>query len=338
MKVVVRADGSTEIGYGHLVRTGALAEELLAKGHDVTYATETPEGVREVCPQEVRTLRIADGAEPAALLDTVEDVVDAVVIDSYHTDADYQRTVQKRFPLALISDDARYPLYADLVVNGNLYAEDVDYEVRSPEPVWCLGPDYLLLQEPIATLAQRDPPWRQEPRRAIVTMGGSDVAHLTPTVVRAFENSNLQVDAIVGPGVSERREERIRKAAADIDTDVRVDRDPPDLAKRLFEADLGVCTASSTVYECLALGTPIACLPVVENQEPIAEALRSADAATVLDRDADRPAFRAAIDRYCRDPDLRRERRQRGQVLVDGEGTRRVCAELLSLPDRNWPR
>ena len=53
MHLAIRSDGGPDIGYGHLVRTGALAERALEAGDRVTYATRTPGPAREVCPDGV---------------------------------------------------------------------------------------------------------------------------------------------------------------------------------------------------------------------------------------------------------------------------------------------
>ena len=335
MHLIIRADGGPEIGFGHLVRTSVLASELLRRGHSVTYATTTPESVADVCPAGVETVELPARTDVSPFRELIEEGADVVLIDSYLADEDYQRAVRDLVPLAVVSDDTRHPICADLVINGNLGATNLDYEVLGDEPTWCLGPNYLLLRESITELATREPPWHEEPERALVIMGGSDIANLTPTVIRAFEGFDLSVEAIVGPGFSERQERDVRAAATDVSTDVQVTRDPDDLAERMFRADFAVSTASSTTYELLALGTPIVSRPVADNQEPIAAALRERDAATVLERGQGEVAFQDAIREYMSDATLRRDRRERGRALVDGKGALRVYTEVLSLVDEN---
>jgi spore coat polysaccharide biosynthesis predicted glycosyltransferase SpsG len=189
----------------------------------------------------------------------------------------------------------------------------------------------VLLRSEIRDRAEDDPPWREQPERALVMMGGSDISNLTPTVVRAFDGFDIHVDAIVGPGVSETREQSIRTAANEISPAVSVVRDPDDLVERMFQADFAVSTASSTTYELFALGTPIISIPVADNQEPIARSLHERDAATVLERGAGMEAFRDVIETYVTDPVLRRKRREFGRQLVDGRGSRRICTEVLSM-------
>lgn len=335
MYVVVRADGGPEIGYGHLVRTGALASELLARGHEVTYVTTTPEHVREVCPDGMDTVTIPSREDPAPVWKFTRDHADVVVLDSYLADGTYQKQLREFSSLVVIADDTRHRIAADVLVNGNLYAPDLEYDAIGAEPTWCLGPKFLLLRQEITEYTLMDPPWCETPARAIVTMGGGDIAELTPTVIRAFDGFDIHVDAVVGPGFSAEQEATIREIADDVNSDVHVVRDPDDLPKRMFQADFAVTTASTTTYELLALGTPIINLPVVDNQKLIAEALREHDAATVLEDTAGVDAFSDAIGNYVSDRSLRRKRRETGRDLVDGRGVNRVLRKVLSAGDSN---
>lgn len=332
MHVVLRADGGPEIGYGHLIRSGSLVQEVLARGHIVTVATTTPRPARAVFPDTVKIVDLPARGDPAPFVARFESVdPDVVFTDAYPIDTEYQCAIRNRAPLAILQDDARHAVCADLLVNGNLYATDLDYEFVGQKPVTCLGTDYVLLRSEIRKRAADAPPLRKQPERAIVTMGGSDIASLTPTVVRAFDGIDLHVDAVVGPGFSAQQEKDVRRAARESSADVRVTRDPDDLVELMIQADLAVSTASTTTYELLALGTPIVSIPVADNQVPIAAELRKRDAATVLERENSKGSFRDAIEEYVGDFELRRERRRRGRELVDADGVERAVAEVLSI-------
>ena len=335
MHIAIRADGGPDIGYGHLVRSNTLAEGFLADGNTVTIATTT-QSVQEVFSDAIHIVELSSRGNPKPFVEWLKTKTpDAVFKDAYPVDTAYQQAIRKRVPLAVLQDDARHAVCADLFTNGNLYAPDLDYEYVGEKPTTCLGTNYILLRSEIRNRAGDAPPWRQEPERALVTMGGSDMRNLTPIIIEAFDGFDLRVDAIVGPGFSEKQERDIRTVAADVSTDVHVARDPDDLPERMFRADFAVSTASSTVYELLALGTPVVCQPIADNQDLIAVALERRNAATVLNRDAGEEAFRRAIEKYVDDPTLRRERRELGCELVDGNGTKRVCSEILSLVDQN---
>jgi UDP-2,4-diacetamido-2,4,6-trideoxy-beta-L-altropyranose hydrolase len=330
MWVVIRADGGPEIGYGHLVRTGALAEAVLERGHDVTCATTTPEIARSVHPDPVTVLSLDPDDERETFPAWVRDEQPEVVLtDSYEIDTPYQRALTSTTrPLVVVLDDTRHTICADVLVNGNVYAPELDYDYEGEEPEWCLGLDYLLLREAISTRASGDAPWRSPPERALVTMGGSDIRGTTPDVLPAFEGTDLTVDVIVGPGFDDGTTRQTERVAAEVEADIRVTRDPPDFAERMFQADLAVSATGSTSYELLALGTPTIGIPQADNQLPIAEALADRGAMVHL------PAARLdglgeTLSGLVADTDRRRSLRQRGEALVDGRGTDRVCDVLI---------
>jgi UDP-2,4-diacetamido-2,4,6-trideoxy-beta-L-altropyranose hydrolase len=298
--LTIRADGGPEIGYGHLIRSNALAEEILSRDHAITVATTTPQPARSVFPDAVEITELPSRGDLGPFVDWLDtNQPDAVFTDSYPIDTEYQRAVRDRVPLTVLQDDGRHAVCADLFVNFNLYASDLDYEFVGQPPKTYLGTDYVLLRSEIRNRGEDEPPWREQPERALVTMGGSDVANLTPTVLHAFDGFDIHVDTIVGPGFSNAQEEAIRAAAEKISADISIVCDPDDLVERMFQADFAVSTSSLTTYELLALGTPVVCVPVADNQEPVARSLREHDAGFVLERMADREAFRCGIERYC---------------------------------------
>lgn len=329
MHLAIRADGGPEIGYGHLVRSSAVAEVATSTDARVTVATTTPDSARDVFPDQIAVHTLPSRHDPAPFGRWLDETsVDVVFADAYPVDTDYQCAIRERVPLVVHQDDTRHTICADALVNGNLYAPDLEYEFVGDRPDQYLGPDYALLRAAVREAARRDPPWREEPERALVTMGGSDTENLTPTVVRAFDGFDLTVDVVVGPGVSAEHERTIRTVANGVSAATRVVRDPDDLVERMYQADFAVATASSTTYELLALGTPLVSVPVVDNQRSLADVLRRLDIGTVVDPDTGVDGLRTAISDYCERGSLRRNRARKGRSLVDSRGAERVHAAI----------
>lgn len=327
MRVTVRADGGPNRGFGHLIRTGAIAAGFLSREDEVTYHTRSPDAVRKVCPPAVEVVTLSEETPDRAYASRLDaDPPDLALTDSYEADTAIQRAVTGRVPVhAVVVDDARHDLHATHAINGNVYAHAVEYGWTGSEPTWLLGPEYLPIRREIR--ARRDAPtFCDPPERLLVTMGGSDIGDATPTVVRALDGLDLEVTVVVGPGFTNR--DRIAAAAAAVDAAVDVRVDPPDLPAMMADADLAVSAAGSTVYELLALGTPSVVIPQAPNQRPIAEALAERG---VVDRlPPDRPdAIRDRVRGLATDADRRRRYHEQGRRLVDCRGAERIRDALV---------
>jgi UDP-2,4-diacetamido-2,4,6-trideoxy-beta-L-altropyranose hydrolase len=332
MHVAIRADGGPGIGYGHLVRSRALAEELLTRGHTVTVATTTPDPAQTVFPDIVERVPLPSRGDPEpfiAWLDTA--APDIVFTDSYPVDTAYQRAIRQRVPLAIVQDDARHAVCADLLLNGNLYAADLDYTFEGSPPETCLGSEYVLLREEIRQLITGEEPFAPAPESLVVMMGGTDVRNSSPMILEAIDESDYteHVTVVMGPGYD--NVATIRDTAATLSQPIECVRDPDDLPARMRDADIAITSTGTTVYELLGLQTPFIGIPQVANQEIIADALETRELAAVLATDAPRERVVTALDEFVADTAFRRQIHRIGPTVVDGRGVVRVADAVLDL-------
>jgi len=323
MRVAIRADGAHDIGLGHLYRSAIVAEALVGCGHDVTTVTRTPEHAAQVTPDGVAVAEIPSTSDEAIAVANwiVENNIDAVVTDSYDINTSYQRTLGSTdAKLTVMLDDARFPIAADILVNGNLYAPELEYEWEGEEPTWCLGTDYLLLREPFRTYAEKVQPFPDTVEDIVVTMGGVDLENRTPTAMQALDRFDVPVTVIVGPGFT--TEDEIRATAAELDGEITIREDPEDLPQVFLNADLAVCTLGTTTYELLATQTPIVGIP--DNDTPIPEALDARAAAIVLSTYPDIEDIASGVRAVFESSDLRRMLWRSGGELVSGAGPANV--------------
>ncbi|AZH26319.1 PseG/SpsG family protein [Haloplanus aerogenes] len=335
MHVALRADGGSDIGMGHLVRVATLATAMTDRGHDAMLLTETPEAAAAVSPASLPIDTDIDAALKTTAFDAL--IVDlpaesrSPTVELASLDL-YERLAARVPALVVIEDYVDRTVHADLLINGHIYAHRAGYRWTGTEPKWLLGGNYVILDEEIRTLAARTPPWRDPPERCLVSMGGSDVASVTPTAMRAFGGRSVSVDVIVGPGFDEATRETIEEAAKAVDCQFTLHEDPEDLATLMFDADIAVSALGLMTYEFLALGTPIVGAVTAPDQRPKARALRDDDAGVVVD-DLEASSFRDALDSLLLDADRRRTVRDRGRELVDPDGVKRIVDTIADLPD-----
>lgn len=353
MHFAIRADGNTDIGYGHLVRTGVLAQEFLKRGHEVTYLTKTPLTVASVCPNSVKTYQLANEQADGVEKWLKKNDPRILLTDTYGINADYQKTLCKYVPVfATITDDTRFTLCCDVNINGNVHAPKLNYDWVGKKPQMLLGTEYLLLRDTFQHLSQEMLQWRHPPERALITFGGSDMNNTTPDAVRAFDGCDLDVDIIIGPGFTNKSE--ITEAARRTDATFEIAEDPDDLPERMLNADFAVSATGSTVYELLVTGTPVIGVPQTNNQVPVINELSSRGAIISLNREnvvtfdeqishSESPRMgninskalvselTDAIAKMTRDGNFRSKLRNKGISLVDGEGSNRVFKQLIEI-------
>ncbi|WP_423751530.1 UDP-2,4-diacetamido-2,4,6-trideoxy-beta-L-altropyranose hydrolase [Salinirarus marinus] len=335
MHLTIRADGGSDIGYGHLVRTTALAREAHSRGHTVTYATTTPSAVRDVCSVPIETVTLPVRDDPSPFVDWIRRTnPDVAYTDAYPVDTNYQCAVREQIPLVVAQDDARHTICADAFVNGNLYANELTYDYVEPEPVWHLGPEYLLLRDEVARLAKETPPWRETVSEVLITMGGSDIRGMTPTAMCALDGLEANLTVVIGPGFSNGNE--IRRMASDVEICCSVVETPPNLLELMFDADLAITACGSTVYELLALGTPAVAVVQAANQRHIASVLNDKNLATVLPFDTSVADIRAAVFDLLDNPVQRRRYRENGQNIVPATGSKNVCDVVISTSEQSF--
>lgn len=325
MKVAIRADGGPAIGYGHLVRTAALATELLERNHSVLYFTTTPQSIREVCPSAVEVIELStadDGAECARELRSEK--IHAVVTDSYHVVSQYQQELSESVEtVAVFQASDEYTLNCDILINSHLFALELEYDYVGPEPLWCLGVDYCLLREEFNQFAQNEPRWRETAAKALIIMGGSDVNNITPEAMRAFDGCNLSVDVIIGPGYT--NHEEIERTAETVNCNFSLHNNPSNLAELMFEADFAVSALGTTVYELLATNTPIVGISQAENQKRIARMIHQRDLGIIVDSKTD---IREGVKQYTTESRTRWKVFHKYQGLIDGNGPKRVADSI----------
>lgn len=338
--LLLRADASTIIGLGHVMRLLALAQAYRDRGGPVHWAfAEMPGRVRErlladrICLHEL-DVRPGSAADAQATVQIAYSVAAPwVVLDGYRFDAQYQRTVKATGVSLLVLDDlAKEPLYdADIVVNQNVHAETLNYRVR-PTTRLLLGPRYVLLRDEFRTLKGIGRSSASSVRRILVTFGGSDPENLTSRVLEAVDAMALAEIAIdVVMGSANPHIETVRRLVANARSHVRLFCDVDDMADLMAEAGIALSAAGVTALELAFTGVPTILCATSENQEPALAAFQAHGAALSIGsaRSVSNDTIRAAVSRLLRDEALRLTLSVQAQNLVDGAGTTRVLQTMF---------
>jgi spore coat polysaccharide biosynthesis predicted glycosyltransferase SpsG len=350
LRILYRADGSAEIGTGHLLRGTLLARALAPGGTpgissselQLTFLTRAhPWAIARIEQARLPYQALPVDASPAAELEALQSACralrpDLAVVDLLDTGTQPDLCAALRetgVPVLTFDNTGPGRLSADEVIN---------FLVRDPDPAALLargvalleGPEYATLlpeYEGVNRIPKRIAP---RARQLLVSVGGGDAAGLALKAVRALAHLPDPPEATVAVGSAFPHAEELARLAEKSPTPVTVRRDLPSLLPEFQRADMAVVAGGLTMHEALATGTPVLALcQEVWHQQFLAGWLAERGAMVDLGRGdtADEAAVAAAIEALAGDPERRAALSRTGQALVDGAGTRRVAARMRAL-------
>ncbi|CAN5355269.1 UDP-2,4-diacetamido-2,4,6-trideoxy-beta-L-altropyranose hydrolase [soil metagenome] len=337
-EVWFRVDADRNIGSGHLVRCGLLADALGACGIRSTFLVDsTPD---ELCKSledgghSVRRLRagkllpetMAEGA-PSLL------VIDLDRPEYY--DTQWQQSLRARgVRLMMITFRSDRRFAADLVLNQNLLASAAEASLESGAKL-LLGPRFALLAPEFRALHERPPRTVEMSCNVLVTFGGADRRDLTSRTVTALSRMEVaprRLVVVVGSLYSRLAELEAMLAEHDeLNTELQVATER--MPELMGEADLAVTSGGLTAWELACAGVPNVIVSSSERERLTGVHLDRQGLAHFAGHhdQTDGEAIRGAVEELLADVERRRGLAFAGRRLVDGRGLDRVLETMLAL-------
>ncbi len=259
MNVLIRADASSSIGLGHIMRTQVLAKEF----EHVSFACfENP----LTLPYPIHWLKSMEVSELIALVHALH--VDLLVIDHYGIDDEAERTIKAQTDVTLmVLDDTYERHHCDILLNHNICADASRYEgLVPPHCTLRCGGAFTLLREEF-TLEKE---CVREREGVLIALGGSDVLNLTPQILALLPKS-VHVTLITS---SANANLSALRRAAQVREHTELIIDASDMARRLHACALAVVSSSTLSQEALFLDTPILAIQTAPNQSEMADYLQ----------------------------------------------------------------
>ena len=332
MRVLVRADGSGAMGVGHVMRCLALAEELRARGEQVTFASASlPERLRgPLLAAGVMLERVdvpAGGADDGRRSAEIAAGMAAhwIVIDGYQFGQNYFAALQPSSRRLLVLDDVGSTpcRSADVILNQNPSASAGMYDDAGENALLLLGPRYALLRRQFKRAqAMRKIPSRAD--RLLITLGGGANAGTCVQLIERLMRelpSSADVAIVRGPA----HDEAFTAFDGNTAGRVRILQSVDDMASLMACAELAIAGGGSTCLELAFMGVPTCIITMADNQRGMARSLEEAGAALSLGPWDDRPDQVRAIVGLAADRGRREEMARRARALVDGQGVERVA-------------
>ncbi|AKQ44785.1 hypothetical protein TH63_02735 [Rufibacter radiotolerans] len=272
-KIFFRADGSSDIGLGHLVRSSALADMLKEK-FDCVLATRceiyTVIETLKSSFSEIISLPEQEYSLEAKLMADMIPSQSLIVLDGYNFDSTYQELlVNNGFDLFSIDDIHAFQFHSKVIINHAGGIDPLDYRAL-PTTQFFLGPRYSLLREPFLKAAKQ----RRNSitnKNCFVCFGGADPDNKTLEILK---NKNIRESAYfdnfhVVVGGAFKHKEALESYIQNQDITLYYALTSEEMVSLMQHCSYAICSPSSIVYEYMSVGGIVFLEQIADNQSDI---------------------------------------------------------------------
>ncbi len=261
-RLLVRADGNSQIGYGHLMRCMAIANENVFS--EIVWFSNDP--IEDLLSENLNTAFSFVKIDNEKTFFHALSAEDFVVLDGYYFDLAYQKQLkQTGATLILIDDLAANPVCADIIINPSpgVAAKQYQNEIAG---IYLLGIEYAILRAPFLALAQQEQ-LIKEPGSVLICMGGADPANFTLRVLTSCLTAPFtRIHVVIGGAYLHPNPEYQF-------TDSRIKfhghLSAEDMAALMRKCEFGIYPASGILLEGLAAQQQIITGTTAENQREV---------------------------------------------------------------------
>ncbi|WP_019988969.1 UDP-2,4-diacetamido-2,4,6-trideoxy-beta-L-altropyranose hydrolase [Rudanella lutea] len=261
--ILFRADGNTQIGMGHLMRSLALAI-ILGDAFNCRFAICQP-------TPAVNALLLGHGF-PVLSLDTqhIDELIphtqaeDILVLDGYHFDEAFQKVLRgKVHKLVFIDDLMRGHQVADVILNHTAGIPATEYEAE-PYTQFLLGPRYALVN-PLFKAARL----HTSANDILINLGGADIQNISHTLTEWLIKHYPKCSLRVVLGSANPHVATFSNFPQDRLT-VLQSLSVAQMAHEIDHCRLAIVSCSTIAYEVASVGRPFIGILTADNQKRLA--------------------------------------------------------------------
>lgn len=279
MRIFFRADGNKVIGWGHVMRSLAIASAAYNDGVECFFicadskmkALIESKGFQVFVLNTEYTIMIDEKNDLVKLLKTYKP--DYLFVDSYYVSDEYFSIINGFTSVVYIDDVYAFPYNVNYLINYNIDAsEQMYYELYQNKemPYLMIGPKYTPLRSEFKFRSSKT---RERVSDVFVSTGGSDKLRLVLNIINELLSTkeltyDIKYHFILGGGEYEKKE--IYDLAQNNDWLILYE-NVNNIADIMCSCDIAISAAGNTLYELCACGIPTITYVLADNQIGSAE-------------------------------------------------------------------
>lgn len=274
MNILIRADSSSSIGTGHIMRDLVLAKQY--KNENIIFATQNLDGninhkIIEA-GYKIELLKSNDFEELNDLIKILN--IDMVIIDNYNIDYSFEKKLKElnQSLKIFVFDDTYEKHFCDILINHNISANEKKYKNLVPNncELRC-GSKYTLLRDEFLEAKKQKNSIKKDKKikTIFVAMGGADHSNINIDIlkvvnkIRKKNKKNIEVN-IVSTNANKNLEKL--KIYCKNKKWINLYINSKQIAKLMIKSDFVIVTPSVTVNEVYYLNLPMIAIKTADNQ------------------------------------------------------------------------
>ncbi len=258
--ILFRADSSSTIGTGHIMRNLVLAKEF--EGDNIIFATIDLEGnINHKILESGYRVEVLKSNSIDELNGIIKKFsIDMMVVDHYEINCHNEKELKTKNPnLKIMALDDNYNRhYCDILLNHNIYADKKRYIDLVPKgcEIRC-GAKYTLIRDEFKKERER--------KRVLLAMGGADHSNINTLILKVLHKfPNVEVNVVTT--TANKRLDRLKK---DIKYKnwVTLHVNSTKIAKLIKNSDFAITTPSVMLHEIIFMGLPFIAIKTASNQD-----------------------------------------------------------------------
>ena len=273
MKIIFRADGNGDIGYGHISRLNAFANFIKNKYvFSFLIRNNTNKKIINQCFSIIEIPNKLNIQDELVWIRSKFNPKDHLIItDGYQFDSNYQKTIKKSgYKLICIDDMIENYMYADSVINHAIGVEKNNY-IGEKYVNYYLGSEYALLRK---SFIKKTKYIDIKFETAFVSFGGTNSCRITMSAVQSLLNLKKFNKIFVVAGKSFTNKKSINFLRENDKTELFLDIGEDLMSQLMRIADFAIVPSSTISYELASLRCSIASGYTTKNQFNLYEGLR----------------------------------------------------------------
>ena len=268
--ILFRADASSTIGTGHIMRDLVLAQRLQQEHPKATiiFATLPLEGNldKKIVQSGFKHISLTSHKTKELIQFIKKNKVDLLVVDHYDVTHKKEKKIKQKTGVKILAFDDTYEKHhCDIVLNHNINAKKKRYKNLVPKQCKVLcGEKYTLLRDEFYQAKQHRSQKMKKKRRVFLAMGGADHANLNIKILKVLQKfSNIKVEVVTTHSNKHLLQlQKYTKNKKNITLHINTD----NIASLMAKSDFAIVTPSVILNEVIFMELPFIAIKTAKNQ------------------------------------------------------------------------